>query len=510
MAGLDRNRGQLMTGVTARARVGGAICSTILLSTFVLAGVTAPATASVGRASGNHHGAKSLMVRWMPGYQVPCPPTPCTPTKYDKVGVIEVGPATAKNVLVLDPGTSAAAAYFVPLAQWIIAKQPGWQVWAVQRRENRLENQSELTKYKAKRVSSTELFDYYLGYLVDPSITHHYKPVVNSKVEFTKNWGMNVTVQDLRRVVLAAEALGGKVVLGGHSLGGSVVTAYATWDFRGTPGAEGLSGLVYIDGGSDPIPVTASSATTELTDLNASTASPWLSFGGIPAPYAGLFVATGAASALYDPNSASVGQSSGLLPSDLVPSVPVTNAGQFGYALNVATSPSSLAAAQAHLGVGIDMTGSAPYGWDSSGALTPISRFAAMFAGAGVKDANGSEWYFPQRLTDDTGAVGDGIANPAQSVLGVDATMGADLPKSLKLYAFCTTLGGVGVLDSAETLATQSGIPTSNLTLVNGSGTASSDPLVVNEPATFAHNDPAGAFPNNYFFDNLETFLTGL
>ena len=39
-------------------------------------------------------------------------------------------------------------------------------------------------------------------------------------------------------------------MLGGHSLGGGVVTAYATWDFGGQPGANGLSGLVYIDGGS--------------------------------------------------------------------------------------------------------------------------------------------------------------------------------------------------------------------------------------------------------------------
>ena len=61
---------------------------------------------------------------------------------------------------------------------------------------------------------------------------------------------MKVAVEDLRRVITAAEDLGGKVVLGGHSLGGSVVTAYATWDFGGKPGADGLAGLVYIDGGS--------------------------------------------------------------------------------------------------------------------------------------------------------------------------------------------------------------------------------------------------------------------
>ena len=39
-------------------------------------------------------------------------------------------------------------------------------------------------------------------------------------------------------------------MVGGHSLGGSITTAYATRDFNGRPGARGLAGLVYIDGGS--------------------------------------------------------------------------------------------------------------------------------------------------------------------------------------------------------------------------------------------------------------------
>ena len=54
-----------------------------------------------------------------------------------------------------------------------------------------------------------------------------------------------------------------------------------------------------------------------------------------------------------------------------------------------------------------------------------------MFSGVGVTNADGSEWYFPQRLTDDTAAVADGNVNPAQSVLDVQSTMGHDLPHSL-------------------------------------------------------------------------------
>ena len=42
---------------------------------------------------------------------------PGTPAKYDKVGILQIGSPKAKNVLALNPGTSASAAYFAPLAR---------------------------------------------------------------------------------------------------------------------------------------------------------------------------------------------------------------------------------------------------------------------------------------------------------------------------------------------------------------------------------------------------------
>ena len=456
-----------------------------LLLVMTLAMVVAGLPGGVASASA---ATKPLGVTWMKGFVAPG-----TPAKYDKVGVIKVGPTSAKNVLVLEPGTSAGSAYFVPLAQWIVSKTKGWQVWSVERRENLLEDQSVLNSYKEGKVTSTELFDYYLGYLKNTSITNHFQLIPNSAVTFAKQWGMNVAVQDLHIVITAAKKLGGKVVLGGHSLGGSVVTAYATWDFKGHAGADDLAGLVYIDGGSAPTPEPTTTATQALASLDAPTASPWLTFGGIPAPYAGVFNATGSAAALLDPNSPSLGESSGILPADIVPSVPVTNVGQYGYALNAATSPVGLLAAQAHLGTGLSTSGPV-HGWNGAGALTPIKRFATMFSGYPMQNVDGTEWYFPQRLTDDTGAVDNGNANPAQKVLNVDATMGHHLPKNLRIYAFGARLGGAGVLTDARILASQSHIPTSNLTLVN-------------RQSTYSHNDPAGAYPNNVFFNNLVPFL---
>jgi pimeloyl-ACP methyl ester carboxylesterase len=446
---------------------------------FLAALVPSPASSSP---------ASGLNVIWMPGYAAPG-----TPAQYDKVGVIKIGPSSAKNVLVLEPGTSAGGSYFVPLAKWIVSKESGWQVWSVERRENLLEDQSELNLFKEGKTTSTQLYNYYLGYLKNPSVSPHFQIIPNSTVAFAKQWGMNVAVEDLHNVIAAAKKLGGKVVLGGHSLGGSVVTAYATWDFNGRAGADDLAGLVYIDGGSTPTPMSAEQATSELQALGAPSASPWLAFGGITAPYAGVFNGTGSAGALLDPNVPSLGQTSGLLPAALVPPVPVSNVGQYGYALNVATSPPTLLAAQAHLGTGLTTSG-ALRGWNGAGALTPITRYEAMFSGVGVNNSDGTEWYFPQRLTDDTGAVANGNANPAQSVLDINATMGSDLPKSLLIYAFGARLGGAGVPQDARILAQQSQIPLSNLTLAN-------------YQSTYAHNDPAGAYPHNAFFDRLLPFL---
>ncbi len=457
-----------------------------MIAALAMASVAIAASAAPAAAAGLH-------VTWMAGDRAPG-----TPARYDRVGVLKVGPAKARNVLVLEPGTSAGSAYFVPLARWIVSREdrthPAWQVWSVERRENLLENQTVLDGAKRGKISATELFDYYLGYLTDPSITDHYRPVADASVPFAKRWGMAVAVNDLHAVIERARRLGGNVVLGGHSLGGSVVTAYATWDFGGTPGAADLAGLVYDDGGSFGPAESAAKARASLAALDQPTQTPWLAFGGVPAPDLGLFSATGSTAALIDPNGPSIGQASGLLaPFGLTPSVPVTNLAQYGYAQNVGTSPPALVAAQAHLGAGITATGD-PRGWNGAGALTPIRRYAAMFSGSGVSNADGTEWYFPARLTLDAAAVGSGIGGPAQRVLGLRTTEGRKLPPSLRIYGFGAALGGQTILNEARQLARRSHIPVSRLTLVN-------------RHSSYAHNDPAGAYPHNVFFSHLVRFL---
>lgn len=416
---------------------------------------------------------------------------PGTPEAMNKVGILQIGPKKAKNILVLNPGTSASAAYFAPLARTVVTGAKGWQVWAIERRENLLEDHSVLDQAKSGAVTPRAAFDYYLGWLADVSIVTHFELLADADVAYAREWGMRVEIEDLRRVVRLAQRRGRKVVVGGHSLGGTITTAYATWDFGGKPGARGLSGLVYIDGGSSPTPITPQDATTALQTL--ATASPWLTFGGIPAPFAGLFNATGSLGALLDPDSPSVGQAFPLLPADLKPPVPVTNLAQYGYALDTETSPPGLIAAQAHLGRLAD-TGD-PRGWDPAGELTPIDRFATMFSGLGLPAGlDGTAWYHPQRLTIDAGAVAAGNANPAQDVLDVHAIHGAKLPRKLRILAFGAALGGQRVLDAATVLADQSGIPTDRLTLID-------------RHETYSHNDPNSASPQNDFVDALVQFL---
>src|SRR5215475_7763490 len=229
---------------------------------------------------------------------------PGTPPELNKVGVLQIGRKNARNILILNPGTSASAAYFAPMAKTVVKQARGWAIWAVERRENLLEDHSVLDRAKEGMAPPQEV------------------------------------IEDLHVVVNLALKQAKRVVVGGHSLGGSITTAYATWDFDGRAGGADLAGLVYIDGGSSPNPISADSASAAL--LNLSTSSPWLAFGGIQAPFAGDFNSTGSLGSILDPNSPSLGQTFPLLPANLKPPVRVTNLGQYGYALNVGTSPAGL------------------------------------------------------------------------------------------------------------------------------------------------------------------------
>jgi len=417
---------------------------------------------------------------------------PGTPTELNKVTVIKQGDPQATNVLVLIPGTSAGGAYFIPLANSIVRASPDWQVWSVERRENLLEDHSVLDQALDRTATAQQVFDYYLGWLQNPLILDHFQPVSDSSVPFARDWGMEVAVEDVRRVVKAAGRHGRTVVLGGHSLGGSITTAYATWDFRGRAAVKDLSGLVYIDGGSlGGAPPSADEAQASVDDLDHD--SPWLDLVGLGLPWAaGVFNALGSSAAVLYPHDRSLAEQFLLLPPSLRPPVRVTNRGQYGYAVDTETGPRNLALVQVHIGR-LASSGD-PRDWEN-GELGSVDRMARVFSG--IVGMDGTSWYHPRRLTIDARAVNNGIDNPAQDVYGLDAVHGrkVDVP----IYAFQASLGFSSgenrVIRAARQLAKQAGVRRRKVTLVS-------------KPDTYAHVDPIAAIPSkNAFLRHLVRFL---
>lgn len=411
------------------------------------------------------------------------------PASSDRVKVLEQGPASAKHVLVLMPGTSAGASYFKPVATALLAELPGWQVWSVDRRENTLKDETVLRSAKTGGASGQQLFDYYLGWLGNPAPpAQHFVPVADAAVPFAREWGMRVAVEDLRRVVALARRGGRRVVLGGHSLGGTIATAYATWDFDGRAGAKDLAGLVYIDGGSGGRgAITADEAGKQVAAI--ASGSPFSDLTGLGLPWsAGVFNAVGSTLALEEPGAPSLLQAWPLLPAYLKPPVRATNGAAYGFALDTQTGPKSLALVQAHLGA-LATTGD-PRGF-VDGGLAPVARAATVFSG--LPGMDGSSWYHPRRLSLDGAAVNDGLPTAAQKLLGLRTTHGRDV--RLPIYAFATSLGAGRVLAAARTLAKQSKLPARQVTLVDRS-------------RTYAHIDPLSASPDkNDFVKTVVPFL---
>ena len=70
----------------------------------------------------------------------------CGPAKYDRVFVEKFGPARAKRVMVLVPGFLGGAGDFRLIAQDIVRRVPGLQVWALDRRQQAFEDTSVFEK----------------------------------------------------------------------------------------------------------------------------------------------------------------------------------------------------------------------------------------------------------------------------------------------------------------------------------------------------------------------------
>ena len=421
---------------------------------------------------------------------------PGTPAKFNKVFVTKYGSSKAKKVLVLIPGTNGGAGNFSIVGPELARRVPGLQVWALDRREQALEDTSLMKKAAAGKATAKQLLEYYLP--LQPK--QEYKALEAKNYAYMKNWGMKMQVEDARVVIRQAAKGGRTVILGGHSLGASMAAAYATWDFNGKAGYKDIKGIVAIDGGLSSTPSarfdTKEKAEAELANLDPARNGPWLNLLGIPgfAWITGPFAEIGAFAARLDPRGPSVLQTYPLISAvpGLQPTEPVTNAASLGYAFDSKTSPANLRLIQVRSGE-LAPSGD-PRGWVDKG-ITPVQNVARGFV-SDRNGTNGADWYFPTRLSVDSGgAAGIDPDSPGAKVLGLRLYHLARV--NVPYYAFQTSLSGEsnGVIKSANSFAERSRVPKNGLVRVDRSKTTS-------------HLDPLLAAPDkNDFIKTVVPFL---
>jgi pimeloyl-ACP methyl ester carboxylesterase len=378
-------------------------------------GVCVPAAASAGERS-----VQEAYVT-LPGADGP------GPASNDRIHVLRVGSPSARRVLVLLPGQFAAANDYRVLARDLVGQLPSTQVWAVDRREQNLADLSHFRGGDPGRAAA-----YYLG--------GRYPAQTAQTAPYVAQWGLSVTLADLRQVVLAARDGGRRqVVLGGHSWGAATALAYAGWDFGGRAGYRDLSGLILLDGGvhdafageGDVYRLSAQEAADRLRKIAAGEVfDPKLTMGrtetfAILQQLAGQY-----AKAAPDAPSALAA----FLPEELRPTTPVTNRGllEWLFVTNPLVADISVNLAYTSLPVVADaLAGPVPAAW---------------------------EWYWPARLTLDLEANDAFGRTPATDLLGLRLwhTREIDVP----LYSFQTGLTHGTVNEAAQWVVENSKITT--------------------------------------------------
>jgi len=412
------------------------------------------------------------------------------PAKYDRAYVNAFGSPKADDVLILMPGTFGGAGDFTLAAKEMVRKNRNLQVWALDRREQALEDTSMFEKGLKGKATLQEVYDYYLGFLIDPSVADHIQFLDTSTVPFAKDWGMTTVLNDTRAVVKLARKSGKRVILGGHSVGASLAISYAAWDFKGRPGYKDLDGLVLIDGGLlgsfDPYNLPQAQEAMAAMDVNG----PFSDLLGLNIPEtAGLFAGVGGLFAEKAPTEpASTLQNYPFLPPDLKPPYAATNQALFGYDFDRDTSPPGLSSLHVNAGQ-IAPELPAPANW-VDGGITPVANLADTFS---QQPVNAVDWFFPTRITIDANGADQMRMNPVAKYLGLRLKHTSKV--NLPFYVVQTDDTGGDVLKGARNWIRRTKTPKSQTVMINA------DPQM-------SHLDPLMASPKkNVFLKTVGPFL---
>lgn len=363
----------------------------------------------------------------------------------DCVHALEMGASGARRVLILVAGHSEGAGVFRNVGRYLSQAVPDTQVWAFDRREENLVDSGHFGR-------DGEI-DYYLK--------DRYRAESASTASYTRSWGLDMELAELRRVVLAARAGGRQVFLGGHSSGAGAALAYAAWDFNGAPGYRDLTGLVLIDGGTHDAfqherytyhwLTSVQEVDQKLAKIKAAS-SPFTGDLGYVWQVAGAPESVAidyqlvADYALRDPHGASPLQD--LLPAAMRPPVRLTNAALLGWLLDTHAPAEDLQLHAGHL----DTAKGPLHDWISDGPAD-IEEVASLFARS---YPSAEEWYWPRRLSLDMVAVDPMVDSPITRRLGLHLTHGREI--DVPLYVFETGLTHGSVVDAAKWVVANSRI----------------------------------------------------
>jgi hypothetical protein len=169
-------------------------------------------------------------------------------------------PSAADAVLVVMPGFYCGANAFWYLGRQLVymasLRGADVEVWAVERRPNRLEDLAGLNAAEAAGDASIAI-DYY-NHGVPAGGEAFGGFLTDATAPYLSEFGMQLVMEDVYKVITTMvpdpEVRRSVVFVGGHSLGGPLAHIFASWDFDGDPttvddaGYRNCAGLVGLDG----------------------------------------------------------------------------------------------------------------------------------------------------------------------------------------------------------------------------------------------------------------------